>query len=380
MHAPWIGTRRIAVIPAIVNDPRYNPAPNNWLDQIQQRFYYDPHPTSGIDRSLRQYIHTISYGKALLEADIFEPVIVQPCDINAAIMANPNSHLYEFACIIFTGGAHGCGGWAFWDSLFPFNPARSPNNLRNWCRVNMDESLGVWAMEVLHMTTAFGDLYNTNPHPGNFDNMACSCGTHPSSYTKLKLGWLDPGNMPTAATGSATMWTLHALALIQPPPSGRVTAVRIPSTISSTAQRYFLVEARLRVDVYERRTAGISGGIPSEGVVVYEIDEATWPVQLRTPTALSLGQTYTNQAERLEITVTSAVTGGFVVEIRSTEHPDCVAIRQEIAEAEQEIRDLQEELQSAPTNRKAAIVRQIRAWQARLTNAKERGINRGCRL
>ena len=122
-----------------------------------------------------------------------------------------------------------------------------------------------------------------------------------------KLWWRDP-------VGRGGTFTLHALALRQPPPPGRVTAVRISSAIS---QRYFLVEARLRVDSYDRATPGVSSGIPSEGVVVYEIDEATWPVQLRTPNALSLGQKYSNQAEKLEIEVTSSVPGGFTVAIRS---------------------------------------------------------------
>ncbi len=116
--------------------------------------------------------------------------------------------------------------------------------------------------------------------------MACRCGTHPSTFTKWKLGWLDPSDIVTAPAYTASTFTLHALELLQPPPPGRVTAVRIPSTIS---QRYFLVEARLRIDPYDRPTSGISSGIPGEGVVIYEIDEAVWPVQLRTPTALSVG-------------------------------------------------------------------------------------------
>jgi hypothetical protein len=122
-----------------------------------------------------------------------------------------------------------------------------------------------------------------------------------------KLWWRDP-------VGHGGTFTLHALSLLQPPPPGRATAVRISS---SNSQRYFLVEARLRTDSYEKATPGISAGIPSEGVVVYEIDEASWPVRLRTPNALSPGQTYSNPAEKFEIEVTSSVPGGFTVAIRS---------------------------------------------------------------
>ncbi len=348
------------------------------MNQIQQRFFYDPDPNTGIDRSLRAYIYTISYGKALLVADVFNPVTVQPCDIDAAINATPAVAPYEFACIVFTGGTHGCRGWAFWDNPpFPFNPAVVTNNLRNWCRFAMDEPLGVWAMETMHTLTAFGDLYNTNPHPGSFDNMACSCGTHPSTFTKWKLGWLDPSDIVTAPASTASIFTLHALELLQPPPPGRVTAVRIPSTIS---QRYFLVEARLRIDPYDRPTSGISSGIPSEGVVIYEIDEAAWPVQLRTPTALSVGQNYTNSAEQLELDVSASVPGGFTVSIRSTENPACAAIRDEIADARAEIADLQADLQGATPAEKAGIVRGIRAQQAKINSARQRGRSLGCRL
>lgn len=53
------------------------------------------------------------------------------------------------------------------------------------------------------------------------------------------------------------------------------------------------------------------------GVVVYEIDEAAWPVQLRTPTALSVGQKYKTLDGQIEIEVLSSVPGGFTVAIQS---------------------------------------------------------------
>jgi hypothetical protein len=375
MHTPWIGGRRFAFIPAIVNDPQFDPAPPDWADQVRQRLFYDPDPSSGIDRSLRGYIYAISYGKALLEADVFNPVTVQWSHCGAtqddAIRTLPAGHGYEYACVVFTGGSHGCTGWAFYENP----PFPGTTSLRNWCYLSMDASLGVWAMELMHAATGFGDLYNTTPHPSNFDNMACSCGTHPSTYTKLTLGWLSPAWIATAPGSAARTFTLHAVALLQPPPPGRVIAVRIPGRLSN---RYFLVEARLRVDPYEAITAGISDGIPSEGVVVYEVDEASWPVQLRTPTALMPGQNYVNPAEQLEVEVAAAVPGGFTVAIRSTEHPDCTQIRAEIAQAEGEIRDLQADLRTTAGPMKAEIIRMIRAWQAKLRAAQQRRIELGC--
>jgi hypothetical protein len=139
------------------------------------------------------------------------------------------------------------------------------------------------------------------------------------------------------------------------------------------------VEARLRVDPYERQTPGISTGLPSEGVVVYEIDEAVWaPVHLRA--VLTAGQSYTHQSEQLQISVAAQVPGGFTVTVQSTEHPDCPTVRGQIAEAEAEIRGLQEELQHAAPGEKAAMIAQIRQWRARLRTAQQHATDLGCRL
>jgi len=135
---------------------------------------------------------------------------------------------------------------------------------------------------------------------------------------------------------------------------------------------------RLRADSYERLTSGVSAGIPSEGVVVYEIDEAAWPVQLRTQIALIAGKKYSNPAEQIEIEVTAAVPGGFTVTIRATEHPDCPGIRTAIVEAEGAIRAFQGALQTAPRGAKAALVAQITQWQAKLRAAQQRRTQRGC--
>jgi hypothetical protein len=377
MHTPWIGARRVAVIPALVTSPQFDPPPADWADQIRRRIFYDPDPTSGIDRSLRTYVHTVSYGKALLEADVFNPVPVQTSHCGAmqdeAIATLPAGHTYEYACVVFTAGSHNCRGWAFYENP----PFPGTSNLRHWCYVSTGEGLGVWAMELMHTLTGFGDLYQTtDARPGGFDNMDCACGTHPSAFTKLKLNWLDQSQVRTTAAGPAATITLHALALLQPSPPGRVAAIRIPSTIS---QHYFLVEARLRVDPYERQTPGISTGLPSEGVVVYEIDEAVWaPVHLRA--VLTAGQSYTHQSEQLQISVAAQVPGGFIVTVQSTEHPDCPTVRGQIAEAEAEIRGLQEELQHAAPGEKAAIVAQIRQWRARLRTAQQHATDLGCRL
>jgi hypothetical protein len=49
-------------------------------------------------------------------------------------------------------------------------------------------------------------------------------------------------------------------------------------------------------------------------------------------------------------------------------------------EAEAEIRDLQDELQSGAGIDKASIVREIREWQARLKATQQEGVSLGCKL
>ena len=76
-------------------------------------------------------------------------------------------------------------------------------------------------MELTHVLTGYWDLYNIIPNLGSFDNMACACGTHPSAFTKQKLGWLDSSAVATH-TGQAHSYDLHTLGLVQPPlPAGR---------------------------------------------------------------------------------------------------------------------------------------------------------------
>src|SRR5438876_1111246 len=84
-------------------------------------------------------------------------------------------------------------------------------------------------------------------HPG-------ALGTHPSAYTKAGIEWLDRSQIAEHG-GRVANYALHAISLIQPPPSGRVAAVKIGSGVP-----YLMVEARLMVDQFD-------AGIPAEGVI-----------------------------------------------------------------------------------------------------------------
>jgi hypothetical protein len=352
----WIGSREIAFIlaSAVGGPPQVSAPPPNWEALGRERIFYDPDPATGVDRSLRAYIRAVSYGRARVTGEMYGPYTVQwhpngcgwtmdnairaagipdpdNADNRATLKAQGSITGYSYACTIFPGNA--CPGWAFWYAPNAHYPG---SVLTGACYVDMAASLGIWAMENTHVVTGFGDLYGIPDSPGSFDNMACSCGTHPSSFTKMKMGWVNPRVVPASPSGS----TVTIDALSKPLEEGREHAVKIPSQ-SSLA--YLLVEARLRIDPYEQSTPGLSSGIPSEGIVVYWIDESSWPpVHLRTPTALGVGQSYREASLGVDVAVDSQDGLGFVVTIGVEEHPDCQFLRERIAEINAEIESLQE--------------------------------------
>jgi hypothetical protein len=314
----WIGVQSVAyvpvrnvIVPPNVTNPGFYPPPSDLEDRVTRQLLFDPDP-NGVDRSLKTYFFQVSYGRAVLE-----PTIHDPIDVNwvgngladtagAAITAALANTNFQNASVVFTGTPANPPDWAFWGG-----PPISQTNVTGFCYNFLTSGVGAWGMELTHILTSFGDLYKTNDgDPWAFDNMACACGVHPSTFTKLKLGWLDPSEIVEVQVNSTTTVTLHALGLPRPSPPGRATAVKVRT---ADPQHYYLIEARLRTDSFE-------AGIPSEGVVVYEIQEAVWaPVHLRTPTALVVSQSYSGPVQDyngyVQVTVNAAVPGGFTVEV-----------------------------------------------------------------
>ena len=323
----WTGSRRVAFIP-VWNRQVDNEPPQDWTNQVRSRIFFDPDPATGMDRSLQRYIQTASSGKAYLEGRVFPTVAADDADtVGAGLNSLPSSHDYEYAMIILphSTGLHR-GGYAWYDG-----PAT--NGISNFARVAMftdpqlsnRDTLGVWMMEVLHIATSFGDLYYTNPMLGDYDVMACSCGSHPSAHTKSLIGWVDPDSIRTHALNTNGNHSLHAVSLFQPPPSWRSTAVRIESR---TTNGHFLVEARLRTDPYESNSA-VSDGIPAEGVIVYEVQGDT-QIFLRTPGALQVGGKFEDAEEKLEVSVIAAEPGGFRVRVEAGGIDRCIILANKI--------------------------------------------------
>jgi hypothetical protein len=300
---PWLGKKKLMFVP-LYRPHAYPPdqIPDQWWQQIERRVFYDPDPRTGADRSLRTYIHTVSSGRADLDADIWSMQTLDQQDVppnaldNAAgpfgyTLGNWFRHEgYDAAALVMLGGP-GAGTSAGY-----------------WVRFVMAEGVGVWAMEFMHSLTGFGDLYPFGGNMGSFDEMACSCGTHPSAYTKRAIQWLDSPSIASLELHNQG-FNLSAVGLIQPPPNSHQTAVQIGADVP-----YYMVEARKKVDQFD-------AGIPSEGVIVYRVQTTdplghaqnqTAPLELVTPVALTPGQSFITDTN-VSVSVTGEVPGGFLV-------------------------------------------------------------------
>jgi hypothetical protein len=182
----------------------------------------------------------------------------------------------------------------------------------------MLEGTGVWAMEFMHSLTGFGDLYPFGGNMGGFDEMACSCATHPSAYTKRAIQWID-GSTIAHHRGVVGTYDLYSIGRKQPPPHGSVAAVQIGSNVP-----YVMVESRQKAaDQFDAK-------IPSEGVIVYVVQtrdplgnpqNATAPVMLLTPTALKIGQRYASREPVFTVDVIGGSHNGFRVKITTPLNP-----------------------------------------------------------
>ena len=327
MAKTWIGRKKIAFIP--VFRPNAQPPdiiPADWANQILQRVLFNPDPTIQADRSLRAYIRAASSGLADLDVVVMPmaSIEVPNADVRLEILDQQldgpglQAQGFDAAAAVMLGGA---GSGTAQTGGF-------------WARFVMAETLGTWAMELMHVLTGFNDIrdlippYADSPNDegdiGNFDEMAFSKGMHPTAYTKAGIKWLDGSAIAQHGDGAAS-YALHAVGLVQPPPTGRWAAVRIGQQVP-----YLMVEARLMVDQFESPSQ-LEPGIPSQGVIVYRVQTSDSlgfpqnnliPIFLLTTTALAPGTAFTSDSD-VTVLVTGALPGGFSVVI---ETPDPNAI------------------------------------------------------
>lgn len=331
MTNTWIGEKRIAFIPVWNNQVDTRP-PENWINLIRERVFYNPDPSTGVDGSLQSYVQACSSGVASIGGNIFPAVEASDADVvNAGLMSLPANHGFDYAVIVIphSSGPHRRG--------YAWMGAQHASGVSNYARVPMftdqamsnSKTLGVWAMEVLHIVTRFGDLYFTDPMIGRFDSMACGCGTHLSAHTKSHFGWLTDSSIRNHPLGKNREYSLHAVSLNQPAPFWRSTAIRVKSRESAG---HFIIEARLRNDQFETPSP-FSSGIPSEGVIVYEVQGLT-EIYLHTASALNSGNELEIRKEKLKIRVQAVEPGGFLVTVESGRESQCVALGKQIESLE----------------------------------------------
>jgi PASTA domain len=306
-------------------DPPGSPQGSEWQQLIESRIWFWRDTRTGVDVSLRNYIRTISHGRADVDGEVLPVYTLDRQDVPPGFLASQfeqslRDQGFDAAALVMNGG-FGAG-----TSQFP----------GFWARFAMVEGVGVWMMELTHVLTYFADLYtNDRAHDLNtFDNMDCSCGTHPTAYTKVQLGWLDPSAITTNATATTAQYDLYTVGLPQPPPAGRHTAVQT----DANGQPIF-VEARQKVDQYDGGNQWSwndlqnRGGIASEGVIVYQLVGVQNPnpfageidplIRLLTQTALVPGQSVTSTSG-VTVEATAALVGGFRVTIRNPTPPSVV--------------------------------------------------------
>ena len=194
------------------------------------------------------------------------------------------------------------------------------------------DPLGVYAHEFMH-SLGLPDLYpdsklKNSKHIGPWDVMDTglrngepkgSRPSHPCAWSKITLNW--PIKTRTVYSGSVEEITIGPIESV----TGCVQAVILPIT----AGRYYLIEVRLQL--------GFDSYLPSEGVILTEIDERRTPTggmvrvmdadpstpELRNA-AFKVGQTYEDASRLVRISVT-AESAGFTVlidrRIPTSQHP-----------------------------------------------------------
>jgi PASTA domain-containing protein len=317
---PWTGLRRVAFVPVdrgMFNEPP-GPPPNDWPEQIWRRVFYWP-DAGGVDVSLRSYIRTTSQGVADIEGEVRPMQTVGVKDVPPAFLASELEGTlrglgFNAAALVMIGGVNAGQG------------DMGPEAF--WARFVMAEGVGVWAMELTHTLVGFADLYSDAvPHDLKpYDNMAGANGVHATAYSKTLLGWLDQSAIVEDTLVSAS-FDLHALELAQPAPPGRVTAVRVDA-----GEKALFAEARMRIDQFDGGNQW-HGGIPGEGVIVYEQVGVENPapfegeidplIALLTPVALTPAQSVTSDAG-VTVTVEAALDGGYRIAVANPSAPSVV--------------------------------------------------------
>jgi len=133
--------------------------------------------------------------------------------------------------------------------------------------VSESDPMGAFAHELGHSIFKWPDLYDKSYRQefvGRWDLMAEGAyngggesPAHPTSWCRIKAGWIGPSGVAELRPGSTVNLSLSFLEL-----AAGVKALRIPLD----DRRYYLIEARARI--------GFDSYLPGEGVLILYVDES----------------------------------------------------------------------------------------------------------
>lgn len=140
-------------------------------------------------------------------------------------------------------------------------------------------------------------------------------GQHPNAHHKHQLDWISASRYLEVNEGESVTVTIDAAAVGETP---NYHMVKVP--VSGTNQ-YYTVEVRKRIGNYD-------GDVPSDVVIIHHVvpgrTEPSWSVDMDEPpanfadnegTMFRAGETLSDEAENISITIQSETTNGFVVTI-----------------------------------------------------------------
>lgn len=199
-------------------------------------------------------------------------------------------------------------------------PTRDGVSVTKVSIVSESSPLGVWVHEYLHQLGELPDLWSTDDSNVHYIgvwspmDMGIALGIprgssppHLTSWSKIKIGWLEPVILPlndstiTIAPIESMLETFHAAAMLPLPD-----------------ETYYLIEAR------ERK--GFDAHLPDEGVLIYHIDERGDEPKVRivpredddklkTRAAYRVGDSFYDEFNNLNIEVVSKSFHGYEVRV-----------------------------------------------------------------
>ena len=94
---PWVGARRVAIVPVIDLQVDQEPPPD-WEYQVHSRVFYDPQPGTSLDQSFQHYLQANSYGRAILEGEVFPLVRAPNAEVNISAMNSLPTGMVTSTC------------------------------------------------------------------------------------------------------------------------------------------------------------------------------------------------------------------------------------------------------------------------------------------